>query len=235
MNWRETIERELRLRKTPEERESERYVRVDIDFSDGEYSACTMKKIGVFGDYLAKAKYTGNVGDATIRLGHRHSPPIHVSEFKKTYAEYDCLYLTTSDTSGHVIVYIGRAFSGEIDPSGGQEVKVLSTAGTEVDVVQDKRFQAHDLKFKEQTEQTAPGTRERLMAVSTPVKWAIIHFETIARIGDVTITVDVGAHPGQHYGADSYLAVEYCDLYDMYIMDAAGTAVKYTVTYVEEG
>ena len=228
------LRREARLKKTSMERESERYVRIDIDFSDGDYSACTMKKVGAFGDYLAKAKYTGNAGTATLRLGHRHSSPIHMSEFKKTYAEYDTLYLTTTDTSGHLILYIGRAFSGEIDPSSGQEVKVLHTNGTEIDVAQDKRFTSHTFKHKKLTTQGTPGTAERLMASTTKVKWALIHFKTLAVLGDANVEVVGNADEGMVIGADSYLTLEYVDLYDVWIIDQAGVAVEYSINYVEE-
>ena len=230
MEWMEMLRREARLKKTPMERESERYVRIDIDFSDGDYSACTMKKIGAFGDYLAKAKYTGNAGTATLRLGHRHSSPIHMSEFKKTYAEYDTLYLTTTDTSGHLVLYIGRAFSGEVDPSSGQEVKILHTNGTEIDVAQDKRFTAHTTAHLK-IQVGADFAADKISSTSLKVRWCIIHNDIIGYFGES----DVTSSNGLPLSADSYTTFEFVDLSEVYIIgDGSSTRPTLNVIYVEE-
>jgi len=237
MEWMDMLRAEARLKKTPDERESERYIRMDIDFSDGDYSGCVMKKIGAFGDFLSKATYSGNVGDATLRLGHRHSAAIHMSEFKKTYAEYDTLYLTTSDTSGHLVLYVGRAFSGEIEPSGGTETKLLNVGGAEIDPVQDKRFKKHTMGMIGLTEQTTTDVAQKLTTTSTKVKWAVIEINLkISEWGDSTLDPHhVTPVHGQKLAEGSYITVEYADLSEIYICNfTASEKTKYSVVYVKE-
>jgi hypothetical protein len=241
MEFLDMLKAEANLRKASSERESERYTRIDIDFSDAEYSGCTMKKLGVFGDYLAKAVYTGNNGTAKIRLGHRHAPAIHVTEFKKTYAVYDTIYLTTTDTSGHLILYIGRAFSGEIDPSGQDSSKILNTAGAEIDVVQDKRYKSHTLDHQDRKVQVTINVADPVSGViATPVslkvKWAIITVDTAdALFGGIDVTNLAGSHAGVLVGTGASLSVEYIDLKDLWFVNEDGAVKPYiTVLYVGE-
>ena len=267
MNILERLLAEIRVGKATVEGVKDRYTRVEIDFAKSDFCAWEAGgkddfMLPVQGDYIAKASYSGNQGNASMKLNHRHNKELKFSETRKLYSSFNKLYISNrfgksgvGDTTGKLVLLIGGALSGEIEPAGGGESGLLNIAGaninpatkesveaveadveavkTGVDVLK-TRFVSHSWKFKEQTTQTAAGTAERLFAASKKVKWAIINFETVARIGDSTVTVDAGAHPGQQITAGASMSVEYCDLYDMYIMDAAGVAVIYTITYVEE-
>jgi hypothetical protein len=241
MEFLDILKAERNINKASSERESERYTRIDIDFSDTDYSACSMKKLGVFGDYLAKAVYTGNKGTATIRLGHRHAPAIPLSEFRKTYALYDTIYLTTTDTSGHLILYVGRAFSSEIDPVSGDAVKILNTTGAEINAVQDKRFKSHTLDHQDRKVEVTINVADPVSGViaapvSLKVKWAIISVDTAdALFGGIDVTNLAGSHPGVRVGSGGSLTVEYIDLKDLWFVNEDGAVKPYiTVLYAGE-
>lgn len=107
------------------------YARIDVDFSEARNQGDNVV-IEVFGDYLAKVSYTGNSGDATIKLNHRNAQEIRVTEFKRTRIAFSKLYLSSSDTSGHFIFMVGGAFTGEVEPSTGDKVGLNNTSGVNI-------------------------------------------------------------------------------------------------------
>lgn len=207
----------------------EQYARVSIDLSE----ARTDEAIHLSGDSIAVASFDGAATTTYFKLNHKHSRELYPAEVEKLYAKFGGIYMTNVAEAGKTLVlYIGRAIF--IYPSAAKKVRILDPDGTNIAVARDSRFKSHTFKHKEQTTQNAAGTAEALMVASTKVRWAIIHFETLARVGDASITIDAGAHPGQQYPANTYMTVEVCDLNEIYIMDAAGVAVIYTINYVEE-
>lgn len=207
----------------------EQYGRIVIDLGE----ARNDKAMHISGDSLVVAAFDGNATDTHFKLNHKHSRPLYPAEVEKIFAKFGGIYMTNPAQPGKsLVLYIGRAIF--IYPSSAKKIRVLDPDGTNISPLRDERFRSHTFKHKEQTTQGAAGTRETLMAASTPVRWAIVHFETLARVGDVNITIDAGAHPGQQYAANSYMVLEVCDLNKIYIIDAAGVAVIYTINYVEE-
>ena len=220
-----------------EEGVKERYTRIVIELD----VARVNEELAITGDMIAVASCTGDGSTTFFKLNHRHARPIHPTEVLEVGAPngFNRIYMSNAAESGKsVVLYVSGAMF--LKTAAGK-VGIKNTSGTDIDpaTIQsieslEERFESHTYKHKEETTQGAAGTAERLMAASTPVRWAIIHFQTVAVVGDADTTVNAGAHPGQRYGADSYLAIEFCDLYDIWIMDQAGVAVKYTINYVEE-
>lgn len=207
----------------------EQYGRLVIDLG----TARTDEELHVSGDSIAVASFDGEATTTYFKLNHKHSRNLYPAEVEKIYAKFGGIYMSNAAEPGKsLILYIGRAIW--IYPSAAKKIRVLDPDGTNIAVARDERFKSHTFKHKEQTTQTAAGTAEALMATSTKVRWAIVHFETLARVGDASITIDVGAHPGQQYAANSYMTLEVCDLSELYIIDAAGVAVIYTINYIEE-
>ena len=205
-----------------------RYARVEIDLA----TASSDGLLEITGDYIGVVSITGD-GTCKMRLDHRHAQQIDLREVEEIMSPFGKVYFTTDGAGGTLTIYVGGALTARLKPVQSK-VSIRDKAGEDVDLVQDKRSTSHTYKHKEQTTQGAAGTHERLMAASTKVKWAIIHFQTVAVIGDTATTINAGAHPGQRYAANSYMVVEFCDLYNIWIIDQAGVAVIYTITYVEE-
>ena len=108
------------------------YARIDVDFSESRNQGNDVV-VEVYGDYLARIKYDGDVGDCTVRFSHRNAQKLPVTEFKKQLGLYSKLYLSSTDTSGHFIFLVGGQFAGEIEPSAGSEVGLINSNGANVD------------------------------------------------------------------------------------------------------
>lgn len=205
-----------------------RYSRIEIPLD----VAQTNELIEIYGDYIGVTSITGN-GTCKIRLDHRHAPQINLREVQEISSPFGKIYFETDGVGGMLTLYVGGALTARLKPIQSK-VSIRTIAGTDVDLVPDKRYISHTFKHKKLTTQTAAGTAERLMAVSTPVKWAIINFVTVAMVGDADVEIIGDADEGQRYPVGAYMAVEYCDLYDIWIIDQAGVAVEYSIVYVEE-
>ena len=205
-----------------------RYARIEIDLG----AASSDGLLELSGDYIGVVSITGD-GTCKVRLDHRHAQQINLREVVEISSPFGKIYFESDGAGGTLTLYIGGALTARLKPIQSK-VSLRSVAGTDIDPVQDKRFKSGTWKHKKLTTQTAAGTAERLMVASTPVRWAIIHFVTVAMVGDADVEIIGDADEGQKYAADSYLTVEFCDLYDIYIIDQAGVAVEYSINYIEE-
>ena len=205
-----------------------RYARIEIPLG----VAKTDELIDIYGDYIGVVSITGD-GTCKIRLDHRHAPQIDLREVQEISSPFGKIYFETDGADGTLTLYVGGALTARLKPIQSK-VSLRNVAGSDIDPVQDKRHTSHTWKHKKLTEQTAAATAERLMAVSTPVRWAIIHFVKEAMVGDVNVEVIGDADEGQRYAADSYLVVEFCDLYDIWIIAQVAVKVQYSINYIEE-
>lgn len=226
MNW---MRGQERIAKTGDERVTERYSRIVIDLG----TAREDKEIHISGDYLAVAKMNGTASTTKFRLNHRNSREIYPTEIESLYATYKKIYLTNAAEAGkELILYVGGALAGEIKVTAGK-VGLKNTAGSDIDPVRDDHFIAHTGAHSVNALAVA-DTAEHMMAASTKVKWAIIYTDLAIRWGFVS-TVHRTGPIGALLTANGNLALEYCDLYDVWFNNnVPAEQPKLQIEYVEE-
>lgn len=123
-----------RIGKAKDEREQERYARIVIPLDRAEYVGTDIE-IHVKGDYIGRIKYDGSATGCYFKLNNRHSGRIYAGEFRRTYSEYNRIYLTnpSSQSGKQLILTVGGAFSSEIEPSSGGKTGLQDTSGTDID------------------------------------------------------------------------------------------------------
>ena len=104
--------------------DKEEYSRIEIDFGKAAYQGNNVE-VDIYGNNLIKVGYTGNIGDATIRLGHRHANKLPVSELRsiRTLKKYEKLYLSSTDTVGKLILVGSAGLIMDIKPSIREEIE----------------------------------------------------------------------------------------------------------------
>ena len=240
MKFLEMLSLEHRIEQAKKESPDERYARVEIDLGAAENVGKNIK-IQISGDYLAKIKYNGSAEGCWFKFGNKRSSRIYAAEFRKRHTpfiEFPCIYLTneTAQTGKVFTLFVGGAFAGEIEPSTGIKTGIIDSNGVDVDLVEEKRFKAHTFGSLKPTTLAVANTAQPLTASSTKVRWAIIHtLSKIALIGSSTVTRGGGVDDGQKYGEDVYIAVEYVDLNDMYIINyTGGEQCIWSINYILE-
>jgi hypothetical protein len=200
-----------------------RYARIELPLGSAESN----KEMHLVGDYIGVVSITG---DATvkIRLDHRHSQEINLREVSEISAVFGKLYFTTDGAGGTCTLYIGGALSARLKPIQGK-VSIRNIAGSDVDLVEDKRFVSHTGGHAKTTLSVA-DTAQRMVASSTKVKWAMFNSSLAIRWG-FSSTVARATAIGMPQTADHYVTVEYCDLYDIYFVNY--TAAELPVIQIE--
>ena len=122
MEWNEWIRTMFSIEKKVLDKEI--YSRIEIDFGKAVYQGNNVK-LDIYGNSLIKIGYTGNVGDATIRLGHRHANKLPMTEFRsiRTLEKYEKLYLSSTDTQGKLILVGSFGLIMDIKPSIREEIE----------------------------------------------------------------------------------------------------------------
>ena len=125
---------QLRVEKAKVERPQERYARIVLKLDDTA-NIGTDIELHLKGDYIGKIKYDGSATGCYIRLNSRHAGKIYAGEFRRTFAEYDRIYLTNPSSQGSktLVLQIGGAYSGEIEPSTGGKYGITESGGTDID------------------------------------------------------------------------------------------------------
>jgi hypothetical protein len=207
-----------------------RYSRIEIPLG----VAKSDELVDIYGDYLGVVSITGD-GTCLVRLDHRHAPQINLREVQEVSSPFGKIYLETNGAGGMLTLYVGGALTARLKPIQSK-VSLRSVKGTDMNSADDKRFLAHTFGSLKPTTMTAANTAQPLIATSTKVKWAIIHtLSKVALIGSSTVTRGDGADDGQKYGEDIYLAVEYVDLNDIYIINySLGEQCIYSINYAVE-
>jgi hypothetical protein len=204
-----------------------RYTRITLDLA----TAQTNQKLHIEGDYIGVSSIT-STGTCKIRLDHRHSQEINLREVSEIFSPFGGLYFTTDGVGGACIIYVGGLLTARLKPIQGK-VSIRNIAGSDVDLVTDNRFISHTGGHLVNTIGT-PDTAERLSATSLKVKWGIIYTDLAIRYG-FSSTVARVAEVGNVLAGGASLTVEYCDLYDLYIVNNVGAETpKVQVEYVAE-
>lgn len=237
MEWNELLrgQRGDIKRLMKEEGATGRYARIEIPLG----VAKTNELIDIYGDYIGVVSITGD-GACKIRLDHRHAPQIDLREIQEISSPFGKIYFETDGAGGTLTLYVGGALTARLKPIQSK-VSLRNVAGAditpsltgEIKTEMDKRFTSHTGGHVKKT-LGAADTAERLVAASVKVKWAIISPDKDIRWG-FSSTVERAGAIGQKVGADSYISVEYCDLYDIYFVNnvAVETPVL-QIEYVEE-
>lgn len=232
MEWRDLVGNQPKDIRKALEREGMkgRYATIVLSLATAETDV--LKEID--GDYIGVASITGD-GTCKVRLDHRHAQELNLRQVSEIASPFGKMYFTTDGAGGEVVLLIGGALTARIKPIQSK-VSLRSTAGTDVDPVQDKRFMAHTFKSLKPTTQTTTNVRQPLIASSTKARWALIHFlSKVALIGTSTVTRGGGADDGQKYPDDAYLTLEHIDLSEINIINyALGEQCIYTINYILE-
>ena len=225
MDWFEMLSIGKRVEQAKKESPDERYARVEIDLGAAENIGKNIK-IPISGDYLAKIKYNGTATGCYFKFGNKRSSIIYASEFRKRHTpfiEFDCIYLTNPVAqAGKVLTFfVGGAFAGEIEPSTGIKTALTDSDGVDIDPVDDKRYKAHTGGHIKIT-LAVLDTALKLSATSIKVKWAIIASKDYAFRWGFSSTIKQSTAIGQYIGSGGSVAIEYCDLSEIYFIDGDG-------------
>ena len=212
-----------------------RYARIVIPLD----TASTNGVLEITGDYIGVVSITGD-GTCLMRLDHRHAQNINLREIEEISSPFGKVYFTTDGAGGELVIYVGGALTARLKPIQSK-VSIRNVAGTDVDLVQDKRETSHtiaqlDRKVQVTIDVADPVSGVIAAPVSKKVKWAIIYVDTADVVfGDSTVTILAGAHPGVIVPTGGNLVVEYCDLKDLYFVNEDGAVKPYvTVLYIGE-
>ena len=117
------------------------FSRIEIDFSKNnvkEWKAAGTDnvEIKVAGDYIAKELYTGNQGNASIKLQSGQGRELKFSETRKAFGKFNKVYVSNrfkeagaGDTTGKLVFFVGNLIGGEVEPSDSGKESLLDTGG----------------------------------------------------------------------------------------------------------
>ena len=212
-----------------------RYARITISLA----TAQSDELLNLTGDYIGVASITGD-GTCKMRLDHRHAQQIDLREVEEISSPFGKVYFETDGAGGSLVIYVGGALTARLKPVQSK-VSLRSTAGVDIDPVQDKRFKAHalgqiDMDELETINDAEPISGTDTTPVSLKVRWAIVNvYVADCLFGDSTLTNLVGAHPGVLVGTGSSITVEHCDLKDLYVVNEDGAVKpKFATIYTTE-
>ena len=201
-----------------------RYARIELSLD----VAKTDELVDIFGDYIGVVSITGD-GTCKVRLDHRHAQQIDLREIQEISSPFGKVYFETDGAGGMLSLYIGGALTARLKPIQSK-VSIRSVAGTDVDVVLDKRFTAHEPEVLI-IKVGADFAADVISAATLKVKWAIMYNDLICYYG----VADVSGINGLPVSAGSYTTVEHVDLNKLYVIgDGASTRPQLNILYVEE-
>jgi hypothetical protein len=209
----------------------EQYGRISIDLS----TARTDEELHISGNQITIAQCDGGATTTYFKLNSKHSRKVYPHEITKVLGNFGGVYLSNTAEPGKTLtIYLGRDIF--IFPARAQAMRVLKTDGTTINPVRDERYKAHTgghLKVAVAVADTA----KQVIATSTKVKWAIISVEDYDCRWGFSSTVARAAEIGQGVAKNSFIAVEYCDLSDIWFVNktaGAGELPVFQIEYVEE-
>ena len=231
------------LHRLEEDLPQSHYARIDIDFSESRNQGNDVV-IEVYGDYLARIKYDGDVGDCTVRFSNRNAQKLPVVEFKKQLGLYSKLYLSSTDTSGHFIFLVGGQFAGEVEPSAGSEVGLINSSGANIDPAIESEYDTvlDDIKtateFSGAVYSKQQTSTNALVAVgATKLRDVIIKNTDAANavdLGETAVDVATFRSASMELAAGANMGFTQVDLATLFILSSvAGNHAKISVIGVE--
>ena len=212
-----------------------RYARIEIDLS----LASSDGLLELTGDYIGVTSITGE-GTCKIRLDHRHAQQIDLREVQEISSPFGKIYFECDGVGGLLTLYVGGALTARLKPIQSK-VSIRNMEGTDVNLVEDKRFTSHTIDHQDRKVQVTINVADPVSGViATPVslkvKYAIIGVDTAdVLFGGPDVTNLAGAHAGLLAQVGQSLAVEYCDLKDLWFVNEDGAVKPYiSVLYVGE-
>jgi hypothetical protein len=207
-----------------------RYARIELPLGSAESN----KEMHLVGDYIGVVSITGS-GTVKVRLDHRHSQEIDLREVSEISAVFGKLYFTTDGGGGTCTLYIGGALSARLKPIQGK-VSIRNTTGSDVDLLTEAEYKSRNVSHVggHAVKQIVADTAIRVTAAAKKVKWAIIYTDLAIRWG-FSSTIDRTTPIGVLLPAAGTLTVEYCNLYDLYIVNNIAVETPLVqIEYVEE-
>ena len=207
----------------------EQYGRVEIDLS----TARVDEAIHIAGNHITIAFCDGGSTTTYFKLNNKHSRKIYPAEITKVMGNFGGLYMTNDAEVGKKLtIYIGRDIF--IFPARAEANRILKADGTTINPARDERHQAHTGGHIKITLANLDAS-EPISASSIKVKWAIISSKTHPFIWGFSSAVKQSTAIGQYVSGGGYLAVEYCDLSELYFVDGNGANKPVMqVEYVKE-
>ena len=195
----------------------EQYGRVEIDLSTAREDV----PIHIAGNHITIAFCDGGATTTFFKLNNKHSRNLYPAEITKVVGNFGGLYMTNDAEAGKkLIIYIGRDIF--IFPARAEANRILKSDGTTINPARDERHQAHAGGHLKITLDTLDAS-EPLNATSIKVRWAIISSKTYPFIWGFSSSVKQSTATGQYVSAGGFLAVEYCDLSELYFVDGNGS------------
>jgi hypothetical protein len=207
----------------------EQYGRISIDLS----AARTDEELHISGNQITIAQCDGGATTTYFKLNSKHSRKVYPHEITKVLGNFGGVYLSNAAEPGKTLtLYLGRDIF--IFPARAQAMRVLKADGTTINPVRDERYEAHTGGHLKST-LTDLDTAQQLSATSIKVKWAIIASKDYAFRWGFSSSIKQSTAIGQHIGSGGSVAIEYCDLSEIYFVDGDGTNKPVLqVEYVEE-
>ena len=207
-----------------------RYARIEVDLG----TAQTDGLLELSGDYIGVVSITGD-GTCKVRLDHRHAQQINLREVQEISSPFGKIYFETDGAGGALTLYVGGALTARLKPIQSK-VSIRTVTGTDVDLVPDTRFISHTGGHLKVAVVVA-DTRVQVIATSKKVKWAIIGVEDFNARWTFGNTCARATAIGQKVNAGGYITLEYCDLSEIYFVNAeagAGELPVFQIEYTEE-
>ena len=207
----------------------EQYGRVEIDLSTAREDAA----LQIAGNEITIAFCDGDATNTYFKLNNKHSRKIYPAEITKVQGNFGGVYMSNAAEAGKkLIVYIARDIF--IFPARAEANRILRADGTTINPVRDERYQSHTGGHLKVTLATL-DTAKQLTGTSTKVKWAIMSSKDYPFIWGFSSTVKQSTAIGQYVSNGGFVAVEYCDLSEIYFVDGDGANKPVLqVEYIEE-
>lgn len=140
VNLQELIGIFTRIERAEKESPTERYARVEIDLGDSTNYVGNDLPLNLNGDFISKIKFDGvNSTSCYFKLNAKRSAKIYPGEFRRAYTKFDEVYLTnpSAQSGKKLILSVGGAFSGHVEPAGDSKVGLITSAGVDLDPVKE--------------------------------------------------------------------------------------------------
>jgi hypothetical protein len=108
----------------PETLDKGGYAYIEINFEDANYQGNNIR-FTLPGKSCTKVEYTGDKQDATLKIGDKRADELPLSKIKslKSIGGFNELFLSSTDSHGHLILIVSAGVISEVKPTMENEVK----------------------------------------------------------------------------------------------------------------